>query len=163
MSPLGIAHVTFALAAMSSGAVVMLRRKGTLSHKRLGYLYAFCMVGLNITALMIYRLFHSPGPFHALAVVSLSTLTAGLLPALRRRAGWLERHYRMMAWSYVGLCAAFLAEIAVRLPFVKGIGWRFGIAAFLASSLVAAIGGRVIERRRKSALAAAFNSTAFDR
>jgi uncharacterized membrane protein len=156
MSPPGIAHVTFALAAMSSGAFVLLRRKGTLSHKRLGYLYAFSMVGLNVTALMIYRLFHRPGPFHVLALVSLGTLIAGLLPALRRRAGWIERHYRMMAWSYVGLCAAFLAEIAVRLPFVHGIGWRFGTAAFLASSLVAVIGGRVIGRRRKSALAAAF-------
>jgi len=138
---------------MSSGAVVLLRRKGTLSHKRLGYLYAFSMIGLNITALLIYRLFHGPGPFHVLAVVSLSTLIAGLLPALRRRAGWLERHYRLMAWSYVGLGAAFLAETVVRLPFVHGIGWRFGIAAFLASSFVAVIGGRLIERRRKSALA----------
>lgn len=163
MSPLGMAHIIFALAAMTCGAVVLLRRKGTLWHKRLGYLYAFCMAGLNITALMIYRLFHRPGPFHALAVVSFGTLIAGLLPAWRRRAGWLERHYRMMAWSYVGLCAAFLAEIVVRLPFVHGINWRFGVAAFVASSLVAVIGGRVIERRRKSALAAAFNSTAFDR
>jgi uncharacterized membrane protein len=155
MSIMGVAHIIFALAAMLAGATVLLRRKGTLWHKRLGYVYASCMIGLNATALMIFRLFHRPGPFHVLALVSLATLGAGLLPAWRRRAGWLERHYRMMSWSYVGLCAAFLAEIVVRMPFVRGIGWRFGVAVFLASSLVALIGSRIIERRRVSALSAA--------
>jgi uncharacterized membrane protein len=159
MSPVGIAHIIFALAAMLGGTSILLLRKGTLWHRRLGYFYVLNMAGLNASALMIYRLFHRPGPFHILALVSLCTLIAGLFPALRRRPGWLERHYRMMSWSYVGLCAAFLAEIAVRLPFVHGIGWRFGVAAFLATSLIAVIGGRVIERWRKSALASAFTST----
>jgi uncharacterized membrane protein len=153
MSKIGFAHFIFALAALLSGATVLLRRKGTLGHRCVGYVYACCMFGLNGTALLIYRLFRAPGPFHVLAVISLATLIAGLLPALRRQAGWLERHYRLMAWSYVGLCAAALAEFAVRLPFVHGIGWRFGSAAFIASALVAAIGGRVIEHRRKSVLA----------
>lgn len=153
MSQIGFAHLVFAFAALVSGAFVLLRRKGTLSHKRVGYVYAFCMIGLNGTALLIYRLFRRPGPFHVLAAVSLATLLAGLFPALRRRTGWLERHYRLMAWSYVGLCAAALAEIAVRLPFIRSIGWRFGIAAFTASALVAIFGGRVIERQRKSTLA----------
>jgi uncharacterized membrane protein len=63
MSKTGIAHMIFALAAMLSGASVLLRRKGTLWHKRLGYLYAACMVGLNVTALMIFRLFGRPGPY----------------------------------------------------------------------------------------------------
>jgi uncharacterized membrane protein len=163
MSKLGFAHLIFALAALVSGAFVLLRRKGTLSHKRVGYVYAFCMIGLNGTALLIYRLFRRPGPFHVLAAVSLATLLAGLFPALRRRAGWLERHYRLMAWSYVGLCAAALAEIAVRLPFIHSIGWRFGIAAFTASALVAVVGGRVIERRRKSALAAVLEAPGYGR
>lgn len=159
MSRIGLAHSIFALAALLSGAIVLLRRKGTIAHKWVGYVYACCMLGLNVTALLIYRLFRAPGPFHVLAVVSLATLLAGLFPALRRRPGWLERHYQLMAWSYVGLCAAALAEIAVRLPFVRGLGWRFGVAAFMASSLVAVIGRRVIERQRKSALAAALKPT----
>jgi uncharacterized membrane protein len=45
---MGVAHTIFALTAMPSGASVLLRRKGTLWHKRLGHLYASCMAGLNV-------------------------------------------------------------------------------------------------------------------
>ena len=154
MTWIGIAHLVFALLALLSGTVVIFRRKGTVSHKRFGYFYVACLLALNLTALMIYRLLGVLGPFHVLALVSIATLFAGLVPALRRTPGWLDRHYRAMSWSYVGLCAAFVAEILVRTPLVRGIGWGFGIAVLAGSSAVALVGGVIIRRRRRSVMMA---------
>jgi hypothetical protein len=57
-----------------------------------------------------------------------------------------------MSWSYVGLCAAFAAEIIVRTPVVQGIGVNFGIAVVIASVLVLSVGGAIIWRQRTSTL-----------
>ena len=50
---------------------------------------------LNVTALMIYRLFGTFGPFHVAALVSLATLAAGVVTVVRRRPArtWVEHHY----------------------------------------------------------------------
>ena len=153
MSPIGIFHIIFAILSLVSGAGVLLRAKGTRSHKRIGYAYVACMLAMNASALMIYRLFGGFGPFHVLALVSLVTLFLGVVPAVRRRPGWLKKHYGRMSWSYVGLCAAFAAEIIVRTPAVRGLGVGFGIAVLVASSLVLLVGGTIIVRQRTDALA----------
>ena len=56
MTLLGTLHVGFGLAAIASGAAVLLRRKGTASHRRLGWAYAAAMLGLTGSAMLIYRL-----------------------------------------------------------------------------------------------------------
>ena len=42
------------------------------------------MVGLNVTALSIYRLTGVFGPFHWAALFSLATIVAGVVPVRRR-------------------------------------------------------------------------------
>ena len=128
---------------------------GTQLHRVIGYLYVASMLGLNVTALLIYRVFGTFGPFHVLAVISLATVVAGLLPAFFKRppGKWLRRHYEGICWSYVGLLAATAAEIAVRLPFVQGFGLAFGIATFVASFVVVFIGAFVLYRYRDQVLA----------
>ena len=121
MSPLGAAHVVLAVSALVAGAAVALGRKGTSFHRRAGWTYLASMVGVNVTALSIYRLFGSFGPFHWAAAFSLATIAAGLVP-VRRRANryWLWRHAYWMSGSYVGLWAAAVAETLTRsraLPF----------------------------------------------
>jgi uncharacterized membrane protein len=64
MSTLGWFHTAAAVAALVAGAVVLLRGKGTRSHRRLGWTYVVAMIALNVTALAIYRLTGSFGPFH---------------------------------------------------------------------------------------------------
>lgn len=81
----GAVHLLFAIAALASGLFIVLRRKGTRTHRRVGRVYALSMIGLNVTALMIYRLTGTFGPFHVAALVSLLTIVGGVLPALRRR------------------------------------------------------------------------------
>lgn len=54
-STTGLIHTIFAVLAMAFGAVVLLRTKGDLIHKRMGYAYVVCMLGLNGTAFAIYN------------------------------------------------------------------------------------------------------------
>jgi uncharacterized membrane protein len=116
LSTLGAAHFTCALAALALGALVLLERKGTPSHRAKGASYVMAMLLVNLTALGIYRLTGRFGPFHALALLSLGTVAWGMRAVLRRRQGWLVTHFYCMAWSYVGLLAATVAEIVVRVP-----------------------------------------------
>ncbi|MGI8843529.1 MAG: DUF2306 domain-containing protein [Gemmatimonadaceae bacterium] len=95
MSPLGWFHTATAVAALASGAAVLIRRKGTRWHRRAGWTYVVSMILLNVTALMIYRLFGYFGPFHYAAVASLVTVLAGTVIVVRRRprGKWIEAHF----------------------------------------------------------------------
>jgi uncharacterized membrane protein len=149
MNALGLFHTACALVALGSGAAVLMRRKGTAGHRRTGWVYVASMLLLNGTALMIYRLFGGFGPFHVAAVFSLVTVLAGIVPAVRRRpANWLDHHYQWMTWSYVGLCAATVSEVATRMP-----GFRFWWAVMLGTLAVIGVGGMLIRRRASAVLA----------
>lgn len=156
MGTLGWIHVAFGVASLLSGLVIFRITKATKLHIRVGYVYIASMIGLNVTALMIYRVFKSFGPFHVLALVSLASLAKGAIPVFRRvrKSDWLEQHYEGMCWSYVGLLAATAAEIAVRLPWVEGYGWAFGIATFVSSFIVVFLGAYVLYLRKEPTLTA---------
>ena len=156
MAIISVVHVAFGVLAIVLGWVILCSQKGTARHRRLGYLYIAAMLGLNATALMIYRVFQSFGPFHALALMSLASLVAGWVPAYTRRPrhDWLRRHYEGMCWSYVGLMAATAAEIVVRLPFVRGFGWGFGVATGASSFVVVFVGAYLLYRYRDASLEA---------
>ncbi len=150
MSPLGWIHTAAAIVSLVLGAAVLLRAKGTRNHRRLGWTYLAAMVLLNVTALAIYRLTGSFGPFHIAAVLSLASVTAGVIPAVRRRPAitWVERHYWWMTYSYLGLIAAAAAEVTTRVP-----GINFWWTVLLASVAVFAIGAPIIRRRAGITLA----------
>ena len=167
MISIGLTHTASAVAALVAGAAVLLTRKGTRRHRQLGWAYVASMLLLNVTALLIYRLFGRVGPFHVAAVFSLATVVAGTLAAIgaRRaranrnaadRARAVERHYQWMTWSYVGLAAAAVSEIATRMPALRPRPdqWMmFTITVIAATILVLVIGGRLIRRLRAALLA----------
>lgn len=67
-----------------------------------------------------------------------------------------------MTWSYGGLAAAAVSEIATRMPALRprpGEGVAFGLTVAVATILVVAVGARLI-RRRRSALLAPHRATA---
>ena len=138
-------HIGTAISALVFGLCVFLTRKGTRLHKQFGYAYFFNMLGLNISALFIYRLTGNFGPFHGAALASLLTLIAGFIPAYLRlpEGRWLELHYEFMNWSYVGLVAAGVSEATTRLPSAP-----FWPAVFAGTAIVFLIGGRLIARGR---------------
>jgi len=169
MSLLGQLHLATAIASLVSGAVVLLMSpKGTRRHRQIGWVYAVSMLLLNGTALMIYRLFGGFGPFHVAALVSLATLVVGVGCALQAKSNrlgrdlsargrWVERHYYFMTWSYVGLWAAAVSEIATRVPAFRprpGQGMVFGIVVAVATILVVVVGARLIRTRVRGTLAA---------
>ena len=133
----------FGLVALLLGLGVLLQRKGTALHRRIGYAYVAAMLFLNGSALAIYDVYGGFGPFHLAAVISVSTIAAALVPVLTRwpRNAWLRLHAELMAWSYVGLVSAFFAEIAVRLP---GVGVSTGAASGTAIGIV---GGALLTYR----------------
>ena len=157
MGTLGWFHTAEATAALVLGALVLLRGKGTRSHRRLGWSYVIAMVALNVTALAIYRLTGSFGPFHIAAILSLASVTAGVIPAVRRKpaATWVEHHYWWMTYSYLGLIAAAVAEVMTRVP-----GVRFWWTVVIASVAVFAIGVPIIRRRARSTIAPFLHRTA---
>ena len=162
MSSIGVVHTVFSFLAILFGAVVCLLPKGTRWHRTWGHFYAVCMVGLAVTALFIYRLTGSFGPFHLFALVALATLALGMGAVLLRRPrkAWMEAHASWMSWSYVGLLAAFAAETLTRfvMPRVApllgehepwGVFWA---VVALASFAVAGVGWWVIDRYLPGAL-----------
>jgi uncharacterized membrane protein len=126
LDPLGAVHGAFGLLAVGLGLPVVLQVKGTRRHRRIGQLYAAAMLGLNITAFLIYDLFGHFGPFHVLAIVSLGSIVAGVTCVRLRRPAvhWYEMHLRFMSWSYAGVVGALVAEVLTRLP---GVGLLWGV------------------------------------
>jgi FtsH-binding integral membrane protein len=75
------------------------------------------MILLNVTALLIYRLYGRFGIFHWFAVASCLTLLGGLYPVLTKKSkNYLLTHFNFMYWSVIGLYCALMAEIFSRLP-----------------------------------------------
>lgn len=102
-------HVVAAPLALLTALAVVLRRKGTAAHVRLGRVYVALLLVVDASALSTFEATGAPGAFHVLAVISLGTLSAGVL-ASPRRLGARVPHAVLMAWSVTGLVAAGLAQ-----------------------------------------------------
>ncbi len=150
LGTLGTIHLVSAIAAMAFGAVVLFLKKGTPLHIRLGYFYAVSMLTLNVTALMIYKLFGHFGPFHYAAVISLASLLGGLVPAYLKKPknSWLELHYEFMNWSIIGLYAAFWSETFSR--FFRFAG--FWVLVATGTAMTVAIGIYLLKSKKRSVL-----------
>jgi uncharacterized membrane protein len=151
MTFVGTIHTGFGFAALGFGTINVLRPKGTPSHRLIGHLYYLAMLGLNGTALAIYEVFGTFGVFHWLAVLSLTTTIAAIVPVLLRRPRrtWRIWHAQFMSYSYVGLTAAAAAEVGVRLPVLiesDHPNLYFAAAAGLPTLLVTVIGIVVVRR-----------------
>jgi uncharacterized membrane protein len=147
LSVLGGLHVMAAVLALGTAVVVLMSTKGTTAHVRLGRVYAVLLVLVNLSALLTYRQVSGPGPFHLLAVVSLTTLAAAVLWSPRRR-GTPVTHGILMIWSVAGLMGAGLAQQATAavpdaapwpaLAAIAGVG----VLAALATRAIASSGLR---------------------
>jgi uncharacterized membrane protein len=113
----GLVHLIASLLALVFGTFVLILKKGSKRHKRLGYAYFASMCVLLVTAFLIYHLYGKFGIFHYAALMSLVTILLGMVPLwMRQPKGWLEMHISFMYWSVIGLYMAFLAELMTRIP-----------------------------------------------
>ena len=144
-SNIGLFHFITALISLITGTVVVLNTKGTLLHKRIGYVYVFGMLTLNLSSFFIIN-FGGFSLFHFFAIVSLLTVIGGMYAAWRRHNNWLTAHYYVMSWSVVGLYAALWSEIGTRfVDNIKGFWWMVALATFM----TIAIGARIINKNAK--------------
>jgi len=114
----GGVHLAASVAAVVCGTLVLALEKGTVTHKRVGYVYATSMVVVLVTSFMMYHLFGGWGVFHWTALLGTLTLLAGMVPILTRRPSksYVALHFSFMYWSVIGLYAALVAEIFARIP-----------------------------------------------
>jgi uncharacterized membrane protein len=144
-SPMGAVHVAAAVLALVVGPIVFFRAKGDGAHRTLGWIYLASMIVVSLAGLPI-RSFGGISPFHVLAIVSLSTIAAGLIAVLvgaRRREGrdgLIHAHMKFMTYSYTGLVAAGLAQVVSRVMVEYGqTGPIIGIGILLTVAVCMAI------------------------
>lgn len=115
---LGWFHFITALISTLSGTYILFKPKGTKLHRQVGYLYFFSMILVCGSALGIYNITGYFGVFHTLAIAGLLTLIIGLLPLLLKRNNKKYRvlHMWFMYYSVLGLYAAFVSELSLRIP-----------------------------------------------
>ncbi len=134
----GFIHLIASLLALITGFMVLVMKKGTKSHVKVGYIYVLSMALLIATSFMIYRLFNGWGIFHYTSIISLITIALGMIPIWTKKPvnSWKYLHFSFMYWSVVGLYAAFAAEILTRIPETPFFG-MVGIA----TTVIMLIGG----------------------
>lgn len=139
---LGVLHTCCATVALLLGAVILLTRKGTVVHVRLGWVYLLSMTAMNLLALFIYHITGGFNVFHIIALISLAMVVAAMVQIAMRAQipRWLWRHYQYMTWSYVSLLAGACNETFVQVPFMRHLAatWGKGLPLVASAAIVAA-------------------------
>lgn len=144
-SNIGWFHFVTSLLAMLTGTIVLLNIKGTKFHKRTGYTYVVSMLSLNMSSFFIVN-FNGFSLFHFFAIVSLVTISVGIIPTIQKGKNWLHYHFYFMSWSVVGLYCAFWAEVGTR--FVGNMR-DFWCMVAIATGITAFIGAMIINKQAK--------------
>jgi uncharacterized membrane protein len=103
--PLVFIHLACAASAVVLGAVLLLRRKGTPSHRALGWAWVLLMAGTTITSAFIRErgMINVAGfsPIHLLTVLVAVQLPRAVIAI---RQGRVEAHRKAMRGMYFGGC-----------------------------------------------------------
>ena len=134
----GLFHVITATIAMISAIIVLLSKKGTVFHKKVGYVYISCIVLLNISSFGVMEFVKGqPGPFHFGAIISLIFTALGIIPAIRKtNKNWLRKHYYYINGSVIGLFSAFFVESVFRSFESKVVVTTVTIAISMVTAIV---------------------------
>jgi uncharacterized membrane protein len=112
VTPLIATHAFAALTSLLLGGwQLFLSPKGTQVHRIVGRVWVALMLYVSISSFWITEL--RPGHFsflHILSVVTLTTVTLGVIQA---RRGRIRSHLGNMRGSWIGLCFAFVFAVAV--------------------------------------------------
>ncbi len=105
LPPAVLVHLVFASAAVLLGPAALWARKGSRSHRGLGYAWVTVMVGTAISAFFLRSTgrFQWMGfsPIHALAIVTLVGVVAAIAAVARRQ---VAMHRKVMQRVYLGAC-----------------------------------------------------------
>jgi uncharacterized membrane protein len=104
-------HLSAALPAIALGIAVLLRRKGTSSHKLLGWIWVAAMALVAGSSFWIVELRADAG-FSLLHLLSLWTLTCLACAIWAIKRGRVGTHQGFMVGVFIGLLAAGIASLA---------------------------------------------------
>ena len=93
-------HLLAAVLALGLGAVQLVLAKGTLSHRRLGYVWTGMMAVVALSSFFIFEL-RVWGPFSPIHLLSLFTLVTLYLAVQAARHNNINRHQLMMRAMYI--------------------------------------------------------------
>jgi uncharacterized membrane protein len=105
MTPLIIMHAALAGAAVLLGAVMLARRKGTVSHKWLGRAWVALMAAVALSSFWIFEIRRGAGP-SLIHLLSAWTLVSLALAVYFIRRGNVRAHRGFMIGTLVGLVVA---------------------------------------------------------
>lgn len=119
-TPLILTHTLAALAALTLGALVFLRRKGTSVHRLLGRSWAVLMLVVIMTSFFI----KTNGGYSWIHLLSIGSLAALVLAIQHARRHRLEAHRFTMLGLYIG--GLVIAGIFTLLPsrILGGLLWH---------------------------------------
>jgi uncharacterized membrane protein len=103
-------HLTAAIASLLIGALVLMRRKGTWSHKLFGRIWVGLMATAAISSFWLLGL--NKGSFSWIHILSVWTLVSLSLAIYFIRRGNVRSHKRFMIGTFVGLLAAGVGAMA---------------------------------------------------
>jgi uncharacterized membrane protein len=110
-------HVLFGLAAVITGAVAMLSRKGRGRHSKFGTFYFWSLLGLFITmSALAFMRWAENYPLFALGVLSFASVLFGRTAVRRRWSPWPRLHLAGMGASYIFMLTAFYVDNGKNLP-----------------------------------------------
>jgi len=115
-------HTVAALTALVLGIAVLLRPKGTATHKLTGRIWVAAMAITAVTSFWIQELRHGDGfsPIHILSIITLAALARAIYAI---RHGNVKAHQRAMISAFAGV---LIAGAFTLLPNRIIGGWIFG-------------------------------------
>lgn len=151
---LGWAHFIAAGLGLVLGLIQFLIKPwGGRRHRVIGYVYVAVMFVCDAGALGVYKLTGTVNVFHVAAVLNFTCILFAMRPfyAGHKPNGWRELHAVWMFRSYIGLWAAALVELVIRLAH-----WSTRVQMFVAiaviTAVVTAIGSIVMRNLRRNLL-----------
>ena|SRR5947209_11091169 len=117
--PVGWLHTLTSIIAVIAGAVVLVRPKGTPTHRLRGRIYVLALVPTCITSLAIYRQDKFWFP-HWTGVASLAIVGMGFAFAyFKPPRGWTHLHLTCMIASYYMLIGGGINEVFLRVDVLR--------------------------------------------
>lgn len=103
-SPAVIIHLIFALSAFVIGGFQLVTKKGTRTHRMLGYTWVVamvvvCLTSFGIKEVMPHGMFGGYSPIHLLSLFVLVQLARGIYFAKNKN---IKMHRRCMLYTYIG-------------------------------------------------------------
>ncbi|MGZ3404441.1 MAG: hypothetical protein ACXWKN_16805 [Phenylobacterium sp.] len=122
MSVVGVFHTLACVMALGLGAYMLVARKGTPRHRRLGDWYVAAILFASVSSLTIYTRHHFTAA-HGFAIMAIVTAGAGF--ALGRwhgkGAAWKYGHIAGMVLSYYVLIGGGVNEVFLRVDRLRPI------------------------------------------